>query len=167
MLYDSQNALTGAASFTLGTTHEVGVIIPVSQMGTLGVQRQVARPGCGHAAAAEVGEAHVQPGVWPACRTVPPVPPTPRAREFLSRVLCLWNEHTALTRGVNSALRDAGQCPLRPGLTHAPAALCRFGSVTRDCPVLKQRELHVSPGRLSFGCTWRTLGDSANLRTGF
>lgn len=55
-----------------------------------------------------------------ACRTVPPVPPTPRAREFLSRVLCLWNEHTALTRGVNSALRDAGQCPLRPGLTHAP-----------------------------------------------
>lgn len=95
------------------------------------------------------------------------VPPTPRAREFLSRVLCLWNEHTALTRGVNSALRDAGQCPLRPGLTHAPAALCRFESVTRDCPVLKQRELHVSPGRLSFGCTWRTLGDSANLRTGF
>lgn len=92
---------------------------------------------------------------------------TPRAREFLSRVLCLWNEHTALTRGVNSALRDAGQCPLRPGLTHAPAALCRFGSVTRGCPVLKQRELHVSPGRLSFGCTWRTLGDSANLRTGF
>lgn len=79
VLYDSQNAFTGAASFTLGTTHEVGVIIPVSQMGTLGVQRQVARPGCGHVAAAEVGEARVQPGAWPPagrCRLCPlhPVP---------------------------------------------------------------------------------------------
>lgn len=75
----------------------------------------------------------MQPGPWAARRNSAHLrAPCPLVPEVVVPVptnfcpACSLKPAHGLTQGVNPALRDAGQCPLRPSLTHAPRSVLQI-----------------------------------------